>query len=221
MINKAEVYRIFSEKKPEFAVEADQLLHDIHSDLSIATIDKVRIINRYDISGILPDEYSHARNIVFSEPPLDFTYDEAVDLAEAAYVLAVESLPGQYDQRADSAAQCIQIITKREQPTVRTAKVYAFYGSLTEEQKKKTAEYLINPVEKRAASLSKPDTLADTLSPPEDIEAIDRFCGMSENELIRMQKDMGLAMSLDDLLFTQKYFKSAKEKSDIYGNQSP
>ncbi len=210
MGKQTEVYRIFSEKKPDFAVEADQLLHDIRSDLSITTIDKVRVINRYDVSGILHDEYEHARNIVFSEPPVDFTYDETIDLEDAEYILAVESLPGQYDQRADSAAQCIQIITKREQPTVRTAKVFAFYGSLSEEQKIRVAEYLINPVEKRAASLSKPDTLADTLSPPEDIEAIDRFCEMSENELIRMQKDMGLAMSLDDLLFTQKYFKSAK-----------
>jgi phosphoribosylformylglycinamidine synthase len=210
MDTKTEVYRIFSEKKTEFAVEADQLLHDIHSDLSITTIDKLRVINRYDISGITADEYDHARNIVFSEPPLDFTYDEAVDLKDAAFVLAVESLPGQYDQRADSAAQCIQIMTKREQPIVRTARVFVFYGNLTEDQKKKTAEYLINPVEKRAASLSKPDTLEDTLMPPDDIESIERFCEMSENELIVMQKDMGLAMSLSDLLFTQNYFRSVK-----------
>jgi len=215
MEKQTEVYRIFSEKKPEFAVEADQLLHDIHSDLSITTIDKVRVINRYDISGIMPDEYDHARNIVFSEPPLDFTYDETIDLTDAEYILAVESLPGQYDQRADSAAQCIQIITKREQPTVRTAKVFAFYGNLSEEQKKKTAEYLINPVEKRAAILSKPITLEDNLLPPDDIEAIDHFCQMSENELIEMQKNMGLAMSPSDLLFTQNYFVSIKRNPTV------
>lgn len=207
MSKNAEVYRIFSEKKPEFAVEADQLLHDIRSDLSITSVDKVRVINRYDISDILQEEYDHARNIVFSEPPVDYTYDETIDLSDAAYVLAVESLPGQYDQRADSAAQCIQIITKREQPTVRTAKVFAFYGHLSDTQNKKIAEYLINPVEKRAASLSKPLSLEDNLLQPDDIESIDRFCDMNENDLISMQKSMGLAMSLSDLLFTQNYFK--------------
>lgn len=210
MNTHTEVYRIFSEKKPEFAVEADQLLHDIHSDLSINTISKVRVINRYDISGVSHDEYAHARNIVFSEPPVDFAYDETIDLSDAAYVLAVESLPGQYDQRADSAAQCIQILTRKEQPTVRTAIVFAFYGKISEDQKVKTADYLINPVEKRSAKFSKPDTLVDVLMPPDDIDYIVGFSEMSENELIIIQKDMGLAMSLSDLLFTQNFFKSIK-----------
>ncbi len=205
-MSRSIVYRVYSEKKPEFAIEADQVLRDIESDLAVSTLEKVRIINRYDVSGISDDEYRQARTVVFSEPPVDDVYDETIDLLPASYVLAVESLPGQYDQRADSAAQCIQIITQKDQPKVRTAKLFAFYGSLTDEQKEKINSYLINPVEARAASLSKPDSLEDNLTPPGDIKIVSGFCGMSETRLKELLDEMGLAMSLDDLLFTRNFF---------------
>ncbi|MBN1891875.1 MAG: phosphoribosylformylglycinamidine synthase [Clostridiales bacterium] len=205
-MSRSDVFRVFSEKKPEFAVEAEQVLRDIRSDLSISTLEKVRVINRYDVSGISDDEYRKARTIVFSEPPLDDVYDEEIDLFNACYVLAVESLPGQYDQRADSAAQCIQIITQKDQPKVRTAKLYAFYGTLMDDEKTRINTFLINPVEARAASLDKPDSLEDQLTPPEDIRIVSGFIEMSESGLKDLLSEMGLAMSLDDLVFTREFF---------------
>ena len=129
------VRRILSEKKPEFAVEARGILHDVTADLDISTLTDVRVINRYDVSGITDEEYEKAKNVVFSEPPVDRVYDEDVDLSDSCFVLNIESLPGQYDQRADSAAQCIQFLTQKERPLVKTAKVIAFYGSVTDDQK--------------------------------------------------------------------------------------
>lgn len=202
----SEVYRIFSEKMPEHAIEANQLLHDILTDLAIKTVCKVRVINRYDVSGLSGREYAMARNVVFSEPPVDIAYDETVDLEDACYILAVEALPGQYDQRADSAAQCVQILTQKEKPLVRTARVYAFYGSLTNDQKEEISKFLINPVEARKASLKKPDTLTDELFSPDDITDIEGFLDMSVDDLRDLIISLGLAMSVDDIVFTQKYF---------------
>lgn len=202
------VYRVFSEKKSGYSVEAKQIIKDIKSDLSISSLERIRIINRYDVSGVTPDEYQRARTIVFSEPPVDDVYDETIDLSGSCYVLAVESLPGQYDQRADSAAQCIQIITQKDQPVVRTAKLYVFYGTLTSDEKKKIDGYLINPVESRAASLLKPDSLLDTLERPDDIKKMSGFCKMTPEELEAVLNEMGLAMSMQDLVFTQEFFSS-------------
>lgn len=207
-MSRSVVYRIFSEKKPEFAIEAKQILHDVRSDLSIPKLEKVRVINRYDVSGISEDEYLKARTIVFSEPPVDDVYDETIDLKNACHVLAVESLPGQYDQRADSAAQCIQIITQKDQPQVRTAKIYAFYGELTGDDKERINIFLINPVEARAASSEKPESLEDQLTPPEDIRIVNGFIKMEKFELKAVLDEMGLAMSLDDLAFTREYFST-------------
>ncbi|MBN1891703.1 MAG: phosphoribosylformylglycinamidine synthase [Clostridiales bacterium] len=207
-MSRSKVYRVFSEKKSGYAVEAQQIIKDIKSDLSISSLTRIRIINRYDVSGITEDEYQKARTVVFSEPPVDDVYDEVIDLSEPCYVLAVESLPGQYDQRADSAAQCIQIITQKDQPVVRTAKLYVFYGKLTSDDKKKIDGYLINPVEARAASLSKPDSLQDTLELPDDIKVVSGFCKMTPEELETILDEMGLAMSMEDLVFTQDFFSS-------------
>ncbi len=214
-MNRSAVYRIFSEKKPEFAVEAEQVLHDVRSDLSIPNLEKVRVINRYDVSGVSGDEYAKARTIVFSEPPVDDVYDETIDLINACHVLAVESLPGQYDQRADSASQCIQIITQKDQPKIRTAKLYAFYGTLTDTEKDRINTFLINPVEARAASLEKPDTLEDQLTPPEDIRVVSGFIKMSESDLRDLLGEMGLAMSLADLVFTQEFFSGIQRDPTV------
>ena len=124
------VRRVLSEKKPDYAVEAKGILHDVSSDLDITTLTNVRVINRYDVSGITDEEYEKAKNVVFSEPPVDNVYDETADLGDSCYVLIIEALPGQYDQRADSAAQCVQFLTQKDRPIVKTAKIVAFYGSL-------------------------------------------------------------------------------------------
>ena len=201
------VRRILSEKKTPFAVEAKGLLHDIKADLDISTLENVRVINRYDISGITDEEYEEAKKVVFSEPPVDDCYDEDVDLSGSSYVLIIEALPGQYDQRADSAAQCVQFLTRKERPLVKTAKVIAFYGTLTDEEKKKIADYLINPVESREASADKPDTLEDVYDIPTTVATVDGFIDMSEDDIKALRGTLGLAMSDADLLFTQEFFK--------------
>ena len=158
-MNESDVRRVLSEKKEGFNVEAGGILHDVKYDLECSGVTKVRVINRYDVSGITDEEYEKAKTVVFSEPPVDDVSDETVDLAGAAYVLIIESLPGQYDQRADSAAQCIQFLTQKERPLVKCARIVAFYGSVSEEDKEKIKGYLINPVEAREASAKKPETL--------------------------------------------------------------
>lgn len=202
------VRRILSEKKPEFAVEAKGILHDVSADLDISTLTNVRVINRYDVSGITDEEYEQAKNVVFSEPPVDVVYDETVDLSDSCFVLNIESLPGQYDQRADSAAQCIQFLTQKERPIVKTAKVVAFFGSVTEDQKEAIKKYLINPVECREASSEKPQTLEDKYEIPTTVETIHDFTDLDDAGLENLRGTMGLAMSFADIKFTQDYFKT-------------
>jgi len=209
------VRRIFVEKKKEFAVEADGLLKALRSDLGISSLEYVRVLNRYDISGLSDEEYLTAKTDVFSEPPVDFAYDEMIDLSDACYVLAIESLPGQYDQRADSAAQCVQILTCKEKPLVRTARVMAFYGEMTRDQKDSALRYLINPVETRKADLNKPDSLENILDIPADVSILDNFRTLTGGQIQELRGDMGLAMSGEDLLFTQKFFVEAKRDPTV------
>ena len=156
------VYRVFVEKKKALANEAKALLNDARNLLGVQTLEDVRIINRYDAENITSDLFEYAKKTVFSEPQLDLVSD-AVD-APGAVVFAVESLPGQFDQRADSAAQCIQIISQGERPLIRTAKVYALYGELSEGEIGEIKKYVINPVECREADLALPETLADLVA---------------------------------------------------------
>ena len=209
------VRRILSEKKPEFAVEARGILHDVTADLDISTLTDVRVINRYDVSGITDEEYEQAKNVVFSEPPVDRVYDEDVDLSDSCFVLNIESLPGQYDQRADSAAQCIQFLTQKERPLVKTAKVIAFYGSVTDDQKDAIRKYLINPVECREAACAKPDTLEDRYDIPTTVETVEEFTDMDDEALESLRGNMGLAMSFADIKFTQDYFKKLQRNPTV------
>ena len=211
----SQVRRILSEKKMPFAVEAKGIRKDIKSDLGIDTITKVRVFNRYDISGISDEEYELAKKVVFSEPPVDDVYDESVDLSDSCYVLGIESLPGQYDQRADSAAQCVQFLTQKERPLVRTARIISFYGSLTDDQKNKISDYLINPVDCREASETKPDTLEEKFDVPTTVPVIDGFIDMSNEELSKLRSDMGLAMSNEDVFFTKDFFSSIKRNPTV------
>ncbi len=204
------VRRIYSEKKKDFAVEAAGIMKDVKSDVGVKTIEHVRIFHRYDVSGLSDEEYELAKNVVFSEPPVDDVYDESIDVADAAYVLAIESLPGQYDQRADSAAQCCQILTQKEKPLVRVARVIVFYGSVAEDEKKAIAKYLINPVECREASMEKPHTLEEVFDVPTSVPTIEGFTSKTKDELAALRKEWGLAMSDADVLFTQEFFQSIK-----------
>ncbi len=207
------VYRLFVEKKRQLANEASALANDIRSLLQIDSLTDLRLLNRYDVENIEEGLFNYCKSTVFSEPQLDIISDEFKD--ETAFVFAVEYLPGQFDQRADSAAQCIQIISQGERPTVRTARVYALYGSLTCEEIDKIKAYVINPVEAREASLSKPPTLATDYNIPAEVETLDGFIGLDESGLKGFIDSFGLAMDYDDIRFCQEYFKGEKRNPTI------
>ncbi len=198
------VYRIFVEKKKELAHEAKSLLGDVQTLLGITNLTDVRILNRYDADNIEKDLFDYSCNTVFSEPQLDIVTKEAP--TDSTYIFAVEFLPGQFDQRADSAAQCIQIISQKERPIIRTAKVYVLYGNLTDSEINEIKKYVINPVEAREASLDMPETLAVKYEIPTEVKTLDGFTKLDQNGLNQFIKDYGLAMDSDDIAFCQKYF---------------
>lgn len=200
------VYRVFVEKKKELAHEAKALLSDAKTLLGISGLEDVRIINRYDAENISDELFDYAKKTVFSEPQLDILSDNP-DLG-GAYVFAVEYLPGQFDQRADSASQCIQIISQGERPLIRTAKVYALYGALTEDDIKEIKKYVINPVEAREATLDKPETLNIKYDIPTEVKTLDGFTKLNRAGLEEFVKSYGLAMDADDIAFCQQYFIS-------------
>ncbi len=207
------VYRIFVEKKPELAVEAKALYSDVVSFLQIKGLKRVRVINRYDVENIDKELFDYCIGTVFSEPQLDLVYDKAD--TEGAAAFAVEYLPGQFDQRADSAAQCIQLISQKERPTVRTAKVYLLYGALSEDEIARIKKHVINPVESREASLDMPETLESVQDIPTSVEILNGFCSLGREELEEFIALRGLAMDIDDILFCQEYFKSEKRDPTI------
>ncbi len=197
------VFRIYVAKKPEFANEANALMGEIKNLLKIDGIKELSVINRYDVEDIEKALFESSINAVFSEPQIDNTYSE---LPKADYIFAVEPLPGQYDQRADSAAQCIQLFSAGNRPVVKTAKVYAINGNLTEEQLTAIKKYVINPVECREADLAVKDTLVVNYDLPETVETLDGFNELGADGLNQFLKEKGLAMDLDDLKFLQAYF---------------
>lgn len=207
------VRRIFVEKKPEYAVEAQSLLHDLRDNLGIKGLTAVRIINRYDMAGIDDETYTAARAVVFAELPVDFVYDEQVDLSSADKVFAVEYLPGQYDQRADSAMQCIQLLTLSEPPIIRTAKLTVLSGDIAPEELTAIKRYCINPVEAREADLAKPTTLEMAVCEPEPVAVLNGFISMTEEALFALRAELGLAMSNADIAFCREYFRD-EEKRD-------
>ncbi len=202
------VYRVYSEKRKELAAEARGLLNDARSLLGIDGLTDVRLINRYDAENITPELFDYAKKMVFSEPQLDIVSDE-IDTGDA-YVFAVEYLPGQFDQRADSASQCIQIISQGERPLIRTAKIYCLYGDISDEDIAKIKKYVINPVEAREASLDKPETLNLKYDIPTEVKTLTGFNELDEKGLDEFVKSYGLAMDDDDIAFCQSYFRSEK-----------
>jgi len=201
------------EKKPGFNIEAEHLFADLTENLNIRGLKRIRTVNRYDIAGLTEEEYRRARDIVFAEPPVDNVYEEALPLAPDAKYFAVELLPGQYDQRADSAAQCIQVITQREQPKIRYAKVIILEGDISADDLKAIKRYYINPVESREAMWEKPDRLEEEFVEPEPIPDVEGFITADTQELERIHAELGLAMDLRDLACCQAYFRDVEKRN--------
>jgi phosphoribosylformylglycinamidine synthase len=208
------VFRCFVEKKPDFAVEAEHLLGELRGTLGLERITGVRVILRYDVEGLERSAYDAARTTVLSEPQVDGIWDEELPPIGGAHtLLAVEALPGQYDQRADSCAQCIQMMTGGERPAVRCATLYVLEGALTQEDVERARGYLINPVECRQAALDKPETLHQNYPEPEAVPVLTGFTALDEKGLEKLLETYGLAMDLADLTFLQAYFRD-EEKRD-------
>ena len=203
------VYRVYVEKKAGQTHEADSLLREIKDFLQIEGLTDVRVLNRYDAENIEEDLFRYAVNTVFSEPQVD---NVSYDVPEGQIVFAVEPLPGQYDQRADSAAQCIQIISQGNRPIIRTAKVYVLTGELTDENVAAIKKHVINAVESREAALALPETLAVEYAAPETVATVDGFIALNENGLTDLLDKLGLAMDLDDLAFLQAYFRDEEHR---------
>ena len=207
------VYRCFVEKKPGYDVEAGHLLAELKGTLGLKGLTGVRVLRRYDVEGVDQGTYEAARTTVLSEPQVDAITDEVFELPQGYQALAVEALPGQYDQRADSCAQCIQMLTGGERPTVRAATLYLLAGELSKADLDKARGYLINPVESREADLNKPDTLMQQYPEPADVPVLDGFRELDQAGLEELLNQYGLAMDLADLTFLQRYFRD-EEKRD-------
>lgn len=202
------VYRIYVEKKRELAGEAKALLSDLRTFLGMENLTDLRLFNRYDVENIDAELFESCKRTVFSEPQLDIVTDQLPK--ENATVFAVEYLPGQFDQRADSAAQCIQIISRKEKPLVRTAKVYMLFGDLSDREVEAIKKYVVNPVEARLASLAEKETLQDVHEIPTQVKTLDGFLSLDKAGLEQFVKDYSLAMDADDIAFCQKYFRSER-----------
>ena len=200
------VYRIYVEKREGLDNEARALHSEIKTFLGINSVSKVRILNRYDAENITEELFDYAIGTVFSEPQLDIVYRDVEN--DGAAVFATEYLPGQFDQRADSAAQCIQLISHGDKPAVASARVYMLYGRISAEELAKIKKHVINPVEAREASLSKKETLLSEYEIPSEVAVLDGFISLDEAGLAKMIADMGLAMDIDDIKFCQSYFLS-------------
>ena len=207
------VYRVFVEKKPELANDARSLLSESKQLPGVEHLERVRILNRYDVEHITPELFDYAVKTVFSEPQVDLVTREAD--TDGASVFAVEYLPGQFDQRADSAAQCIQIISQGERPDVRTARVYLLYGALTDAELAAVKKHVINPVDSREASLVLPETLEIRYEIPTEVETLTGFCARSDEELAQLIEERGLAMDLDDIRFCRDYFRTEQRDPTI------
>ena len=209
------VYRLFVEKKQGFDLEASHLAADLSENLGIKGITSLRLANRYDIEGLSREDLEAAAAVVFSEPNQDTLYYETWDVPESFKSFATEYLPGQYDQRADSAAACVQLLTAGNRPNVQNARVIAIEGNISHEDILSIQKYLINPVDQRLASMDKPDSLEETLSIPDDISLVSGFTKMNRDEISDYHKNTGFAMTADDLEFCRDYFISEQRDPTV------
>lgn len=211
--NVMSVRRIFVEKREAFAVKAKELREEIVNYLGIQTITGVRVLIRYDIENVSDAVYQEALATIFSEPPMDDVYEESFETAEGDLVFTVEYLPGQFDQRADSAEQCVKLLSEEEEPVIRSATTYVVSGSFTEEEKAAVKSLCINPVDSRENNNPKPETLVTVFEQPEDVKVFESFMDMPEAELKELYSSLNLAMTFKDFLHIQNYFKN-EEKRD-------
>ena len=209
----SDVIRVFVEKRKGFDVEASQMKWDLRHNLGLKAIEGLRLLNRYDVSGLSKEEFARARGTIFSEPNQDIVYEEDFPVEDGWRVFAKEYLPGQYDQRADSAAQCVQLLTQGERPQVLSAQVVALKGDITGEDFEKVKAYLVNPVESRVASLEKPQSLDMAVQVPEDVKRVEGFNSFTDEQMREYYGAMGFAMTLEDLCFCRDYFRD-EEKRD-------
>lgn len=204
------VIRIFVEKRDGFNVLAKQTLWDIRHNLGMKNVTDLRYIMRYDIEGLSLDEYNAAKGTILSEPNADVIYEETLPVEDGWKVFAMEYLPGQYDQRGDSAEQCVQLLTQGERCKVLTARVVAVTGDISDDDLKKIEDYLINPVESRLASLEKPQTLDIATPVPADVKRVEGFIKFNDEEMEKYYGSMGFAMTLSDLKFCRDYFRDTE-----------
>ncbi len=207
------VRRIYVEKKTPFAVKAQELQEELKNYLGINDVEAVRVFIRYDVENISDDVYAKACRTVFSEPPVDDLYEETIDIPAGSRVFSVEYLPGQFDQRADSAVQCVKFLDENEEPVIRTAITYLIMGNVSDEEFAKIKSYCINPVDSRETDMVKPDTLIAVYDDPADVAVFEGFCAMDEMSLRELYDSLGLAMTFKDFLHIQNYFRE-EEKRD-------
>ena len=207
------VKRVYVEKKQEFAVQAKELKQELKSYLGIQTVENVRVLIRYDIENISDATFETACNGIFSEPPVDILYKEEFEVKEGSRIFSVEYLPGQFDQRADSAVQCVQFIKEDEMPVIKSAMTYVIEGAITDEEFAAIKAHCINPVDSRETGMEKPETLITQFEEPEDVKIFDGFKDMEEDKLKELYDSLGLAMTFKDFLHIQNYFKG-EEKRD-------
>ncbi len=207
------VKRVYVEKKPEYAVQAKDLYHEISGYLGIKSLKNVRVLIRYDVENITEETFEKACNGIFSEPPVDILYKEEFPVKEGSRIFSVEFLPGQFDQRADSAVQCVQFIKEDEQPVIRTATTYVVEGDITDGEFEAIKKHCINPVDSRETGMDKPETLVTQFEEPDDVIIFDGFKDMDEESLKELYDSLGLAMTFKDFLHIQNYFRG-EEKRD-------
>ena len=209
----AQVRRVYVEKKLPYAVRANELKEELKSYLGIKTLQNVRVLIRYDIENISDEVYGQALETVFSEPPVDDIYEEEITCADGSRIFSVEYLPGQFDQRADSAEQCVKLLKETEEPVIRSATTYVLEGQISEEDFAKVKSYCINPVDSRETDEQKPETLVTVFDEPADVAVFDGFTAMDESRLEELYQSLNLAMTFKDFLHIQNYFKT-EEKRD-------
>ncbi|MBQ8823247.1 MAG: phosphoribosylformylglycinamidine synthase, partial [Lachnospiraceae bacterium] len=200
------VRRIYVEKKAPYAVKAKELKEELKNYLGLSSVEEVREFIRYDVENISDEIFAKACKTVFSEPPVDDLYEETIEIPANGHVFSVEFLPGQFDQRADSAVQCVQFLKEDENPIIRTAVTYMLIGDITEEEMAKIKSYCINPVDSRETDMVKPETLVTVFDEPADVIIFDGFKDMPEDKLRELYDSLGLAMTFKDFLHIQKYF---------------
>ena len=206
------VRRVYVEKKPAFAVQAKDLRHELRKYLGVSGLTGVRVLIRYDVENISDDVFEKACKTVFAEPPVDTLYKESFEMAENARVFSVEFLPGQFDQRADSAVQCVKFLNEEEEPVIRSATTYVIEGEVSDEEFEAIKHHCINPVDSREIGMEKPETLVAKFEEPADVAILDGFQDMPEAELKKQYDSLNLAMTFKDFLHIQNYFKSEEHR---------